>query len=252
MSLQTSSQSRDSSGLLGRVLRAPVRAQTYRNLLYLTLMFPLGIIYFVLLTVGFTAGVPLLVVGIGFPILLFLLVVVVELARFERTLVRGLLGVDVPPTAAAETESSLWVRTTQFVTDVRTWKAVAYLLSVFVFGNITITLLASLAATSASLLFAPLYYQHAPVTARAFGPIPSGDFTLDLSFGWDNLLVGLTSTVRIGSWQIETLPGALLVAGFGCVLLLFSFQLFNALAWLWGRYARAILAPRRYWNAPDR
>ncbi len=213
-------------------------------------MFPLGIVYFVLLTVGFSTGVPLLVVGVGLPILLVLLVVVVELATFERTLVGALLRVDVPP-AAAETEGSRWVRTKRLVTDVRTWKAAAYLLSVFVFGNVTITLLSSLLATSASFVFAPLYYRDAPVTAHAFGPIPSGDLTLDLSFGWDNLLVGLTTTVRVGSWQIETLLGALLVAGLGCVLLLCSLQLFNVLAWLWGRYARVMLAPRRYWKVPD-
>ncbi|WP_227354324.1 sensor domain-containing protein [Haladaptatus salinisoli] len=244
MSTQTSSRTRDSGGPLSRVLRAPARAQTYRNLLYLASAFPRGIAYFVLLMVGVSAGIPLLFVGIGVPILLLLLAAVVGLATFERTLVGALLGVDVPP--AAETEGGLLTRAKRLVTEALTWKAVAYLLSVFVLGNLSITLLASVLATSVSFVSAPLYYRDAPVTAHAFGPIPSGDVTLDLAFGWDNLLVGLTTTVQVGSWQVETLPGALLVAGLGCVLLLCSLQLFNVLAQLWGRYARVMLAPRRY------
>jgi hypothetical protein len=243
MSIQTSPHSRGFSRFLRRILRTPLRLQTYRNLLYLVVMFPLGVGYFVLMTVGFSTGIPLLVVLVGVPIIILLLVVVVELTRLERFLVRVLLGVDIP-TPTDETEDSLWTRTKRLVTDLRTWKAVAYLLSEYVYGSVVVWLLGSLGATAGSFLFAPLYYTSAPVVA--YGTIPPTEFTLDILFGWNNLLVGLTTTVQLGSWQIETLLGALLVAGLGFILLLLSFQLVNALAWVWGRYARVMLTAPRY------
>ena len=248
MSTQTSPHSRGFSRLLSRILRSPLRLQTYRNLCYLAVMFPLGIGYFILLTVGFSTGIPLVIVIVGIPILLLLLVLVVALAGLERTLVRALLGVEFSATGV-ETEAGLWTRTKQLVTDLRTWKAVVYLLSEFIYGSIVFGLLSSLLASVGSFLFAPFYYTDAPVVA--YGPVPSGEFTLDVLFGWNNLLVGLTTTFQIGSWRIETLPGALLVAGLGVILLLLTFQLANALAWAWGRYARVMLTTPRYWTVPD-
>lgn len=243
MSTQPSLPSRDISRVLGRVLRAPGKHQTYRNLCYLMVMFPLGIVYFILLTVGFMTGIPLMVVVIGIPILVLVLAVVVGLARLERTLVRVLLGVAVP-TPSVEIDLDLWERLKRLMIGLRTWKAVAYLMSEFVYGTVVFALLAPLLATGGSFFFAPLYYQQAPVVA--YGPFRLGDLTLDIVFGWNNLLVGLTKTFQIGSWQIETLPGALLVASFGIVLLLVSLQLSNALAQVWGRYARSMLTVPRY------
>jgi hypothetical protein len=239
MATQTLPHSRGFRRFLGRILCDPLRPQTYRNLCYLLVMLPLGIIYFNLLLIGFLTGIALVFVFIGVPIIVFLLALVVRLAGFERTLVRVLLRVDVPA-PSIEIEDGLWERTKQLVTGRPTWKAVAYLLSVFVFATIASGLLASLGATAWSFLSAPLYYENVPVVAYA--PIPSGDFTLDILFGWDNLLIGLTTTFRIGSWQIETLLGALLVASLGLVLLLFSFQVVNVLAWIWSRYVRVMLA----------
>ena len=248
MSTQTSSASRDFSRVLGRVLRAPVRLQTYLNLCYLVLMFLLGVVYFTVLVTGFTTGVALVIVGIGIPILVLVLALAVGLAGLERTLVRVLLRVDVP-TPAVETEDDLWGRVKHLVTDLRTWKAVAYLLSEFVYGSLVVGLIGSVVATGGSFLFAPVYYTWAPVVA--YGPIRTGKLTLDVLFGWNNLLVGLTTTFQIGSWQIETLPGALLVAGLGIVLLLVSLSLANAFAWAWSRYAPVMLTTPRYWTTPN-
>jgi hypothetical protein len=170
---------------------------------------------------------------------------VVGLVGLERTLVRVLLRVDVP-TTSVKTEYGLWGRAKQLVTDRQTWKAVAYLLSEFVYGTVVFGLLASLFATAGNFLLAPLYYKQAPVVA--YGPIPSGEFTLNILFGWDNLLVGLTTTFQVGSWQIESLLGALLVTGLGIVLLVLTLHLSNFLAWVWGRYARSMLTTPRYWT----
>ena len=249
MSTETSSPTRDAGHLVSRTLRAPMRRQTYRNLLYLLTRFPLGVGYFVFLSVGFSAGVPLLAVGVGALVLLATLAVCVQLTRFERALLRRLLGVDVPEPDPV-TDGGVLNRTRRFVTDRRTWGAAVYLLSVFVFMNVVLSALASLVATAASFLLAPLYYRSAPVTAHAFGPVPSREFTLDLLFGWDNLLVGLTTTVEVGSLQIQTLPGALAVAVLGAALLVIALQTMNVVAWAWSRYARVMLTAPRYWTTP--
>ncbi|RBI60314.1 hypothetical protein DMJ13_18435 [halophilic archaeon] len=248
ISLKTRSLSRDVSRLFSRVLRTPVRFQTYRNLLYLVVMFPLGVFYFNLLLAGSLAGIGLVVVGIGIPLLILLFVLAVELAGFERVLVRRLLGVDIP-TPPAETDGSLWSRTWRLVTAIQTWKAIVYLLSEFAYGSIVFGFLASGIATSVSFLLAPFYYTQAPVAA--YGPLPPSEFTLDVLFGWDNLLIGLTRTFQIGSWQIETLLGALLVAGLGVFLLFATFLFSNTAAQLWGRYARLMLTTPRYWTLPN-
>lgn len=240
MSIRSSSEPHENS--LKRGLSAPFRGQTYLNLCYLVVMFPLGTVYFTLLTAGFFVGLPLVVVLVGIPIFVFLLVLAVRLAAFERWLVRVLLGIEISTTDAAA--GGFWTRLKRLVTDVHAWKAIAYLLSEFVYGSLVFGFLAALGATAGSFLLAPLYYTDAPVVA--YGPVPVGEFTLDLLFGWDSLLVGLTTTFQFGSWQVETLGGAMLVALGGLVLALLFFQLGNLFAWVWGRYARIMLTAPRY------
>lgn len=235
--------------IVGRVLRTPFRRQTYRNLLYLALMFPLGAGYFALLTVGFSTGVSLVAVLVGVPILLGLFAAAVELARFERFLVRSLLDVDVG-TPVGRADGPLWRRLCGLATALRTWKALAYLLSEFVYGSVAFGFLASGIATSASLLLAPFYYATAPVAV--YGPLPAAAFTLDVAFGWDSLFVGLTRTFQFGSWRIETLAGALLVSGVGAGVLVATLLFGNAVVGLWGRYARRMLATPRPATTPDR
>lgn len=247
MSIQKSPPSQDFSSVIGHALRGLVRPQTYRNLLYLVLMLLLGTLYFTLLAVGFLAGLSLAIVGIGIPLLVLSLILAVELAGLERTLVRRLLYVDIP-TPSAKTEATRWNRIKQLVTNRQTWKGVVYLLSEFIFGGIMFGLVWSLLETSMSFLFAPVYYTRAPVAVH--GPIPTTELTLDVLFGWDSLLVGLTSTFQLASWQIETLPGALLVAGLGVVLLMVTLQFVNAFFSVWSRYARQMLTTPRYWDIP--
>ena len=234
--------------MLAHALRAPTRPRTYRNLLYLLLQYPLGVGYFVLLTVGFSVGIPLLLVLLGAPILVLTLVASVWLAGFERLLVRRLLAVDVPPTEP-RTEGSVRDRLVGLVTDLETWKAVGYLFTKFAFMVLTVGLLGSLFMTSVSFLFAPLYYTRAPVVA--YVPFSVPDLTLDVLFGWDNLLIGLSTTLEVGSWSVGSLPGALLFAGLGVLGLLVAFPLANGFAWLWGRYARYMLTAPRYWSTPE-
>lgn len=248
MSVKAPSQSWDVSRVFSRILRAPVQFQTYRNLLYLVVMFPLGIFYFNVLLAGSLAAIGLVVVGIGIPLLILLFMLAIELAGFERVLVRRLLDVDVL-TLPAETDGSLWSQTWRLVTAIQTWKTIVYLLSEFAYGSVVFGFLMSGIVTSVSFLLAPFYYTQAPVAA--YGPIPPSEFTLNVLFGWDNLLIGLTRTFQIGSWQIETLLGAFFVTGLGVLLLFVTLSFSNTAAQLWGRYARLMLTTPRYWTLPN-
>ncbi len=104
------------SSHLDRLVRAPMRPQTYRNLCYLLLMFPLGLGYFVLLSVGFPLGIGLVTVLVGIPLLVILLGFAVGLAGIERTLVGSLLAVEIP-SSPVEPRRGLRNRTEQLVTS---------------------------------------------------------------------------------------------------------------------------------------
>lgn len=243
---QNSSQPGPLTRVLGTALRTPMQAQTYRNLLYVVSMLVLGNLYVNVLVMGVGAALPLAFVGVGVALGLLVLALVVELAGFERMLVRYLLGVDVPASSAG-TGRSRWERTKGLVTDRRTWNAVVYLLTEFVVGTAAFGVIASLVATGVSFLAAPFYYTRAPVVA--YGPIPTSERSLELLFGWDSLLIGLETTFRLGSWHVETFVGALVVAGLGGVFLLVALLFSNAIASLWGRYARRMLTTPRLFES---
>lgn len=228
-----------------RLLQTLLRGRTYLNLLYLAMMLPLGVVYFTILSIGFSVGVPLVILGIGIPILLATLVIAVELTQFERFLLQRTLGVYI---AAAEPqlEGGLWTRGRRFVTDSRVWKGVVYLLSVFVVGTTTFGVLTPLLATAVSFLLAPLYYQNAPVVA--YGPISTSPITVELFFGWDTLLIGLSRTFQLGAWEVQTLPGSVLVSGLGLLLLGLLVVIAAFVVRAWGRYAQLMLPVPRYWT----
>jgi len=50
------------------------RGETYLNIIYLLLAFPLGTAYFVFLVTGLSLGLSLLIIWVGIPILLFMIV----------------------------------------------------------------------------------------------------------------------------------------------------------------------------------
>lgn len=241
--------SRDFSQILGDSLRAPVRLQTYHNLLYLVLMFPLGFIYFHLVLFGFTFGTGMLVAVIGVPILLLTLITISGLASIERFLARVLLHVNIP-VSPIETEQTIRERIKELVMDRQVWGATVYLLSEFVAGIAVFSLLSSLVLTAGSLMLTPFYFQHAS-TNIYLGPTPVIQFAPNILFGWDNLLIGLQTTVVIDTWQVTGLSVALLIALVGAVLMLITLLLGNVIARFWGQYMRLMLGAPRYWSTDN-
>ena len=227
-------------GPVHRFVGVVARRQTYRNLIYLALTFPLGLGYFVLLTTGISVGFGLLAVLVGLPILVGVLLVSDRLLVFERWLAAELLGTDVPLDRETDHEDA-WDYLRSPLTDVGTWVGLVYLASKFVVGLFTFLVMVVLGALAGSFVLAPLYYQRTTVQVAIPEPVH-----LTISYAvqqWGGVEV-ISYPVTITSWEVTTLPEALSVAAVGVVLLFVSLHLLNLLARLQGWYARLLIRPR--------
>lgn len=218
----------------------PARRETYRRLAYLLLAFPLGLLYFVGLVVGISIGIGLSVILVGIPILAFVVGTALLAAQFERRLVSRLLPVEIGARRELEGERRR-DRALDLATDRRTWTPLLYLPSVFLLGTVSFTLLTTALSTALAMVLVPLYYDQpglyvGVVTDRA------PEFHQTVYLAWNQLLVGFEAVVTVGYWEITTLPQALAVAVGGIVLGLLTLHALNALAGLFARYARLLLA----------
>lgn len=227
------------------VLAAPLRLQSYLNLVYLGLAFPLGLAYFIGLSVGLSLGVAFSLLLVGIPLLLGVLLGAHALAHLERLQTRHLLGMGVqtPELQVLEREEPL-ARVKGLVTDTATYRAILHLTTKLAFGVAAFTLLITGAVTSAVFLAVPLYYDRPDVHVGLFpgGPI---EITSQIYVPWDELLVGVETAFRITEWQVDTLPEAFVMSGFGVVLFVVSINAANALAWLAGEYTCVLLGSSR-------
>jgi len=202
-------------------LGVAVRPQTYRNLLYLALAFPLGTAYFVALTVGFSLGIGLAITWFGIPILLATLAGATVLATVEARLTNRLLGTSIP-SRSPDTSGGITTAVKRLVTDARTWVDVGYLLGRFVFGVAAFVALVALLSLSLSLLAAPLTYSTAFYVDVQVGTLTAGPF-------------------ENGRMAVDTFREALGAAAVGTVTTLVSLHLLNGLARLAAGVTEAVL-----------
>lgn len=220
MTLDPEADTLSFSGALRWFFLAPFRLQTYTNLLYLALAFPLGLAYFIFLMVGLPLGYGLVVVWVGIPILGLVFAGSWWMSALERRLAIGLLGARVPPMApppSAEAQG-FWQRMKAFFSNPVTWKGMGYLLLKLPVGVVSFTALVTLLSLSVSLTLVPLLW-------------PWADFSAD---------------VDIVIWGPTTFGGALFVGLIGAILLLVSLNLFNGLAGLWRELAVLMLGSERF------
>ncbi|SDX78188.1 sensor domain-containing protein [Halobellus clavatus] len=203
--------------VLKQFFGVPFRRQTYRNIAYLALAFPLGLLYFVGLSVGLSTGASLLITIVGVPLLVVTLLAAVGAAGFEARLATWLVDVEATPPAALETidwnvESldDLLATTVRFLTAPSTWTGVLLVCLKFVFGIVAFTALVTAGTLGAALLTTPVFYDAAGVS------------------------------YTIGPYLVDTLGEALAVAGAGVVVVLVSLHVLNGLAKL-GGYTTAVL-----------
>jgi len=184
------------------------RGQSYRNIVYLALSFPLGLGYFIFLVTGLSVGVSLIVIWVGIPILLLTLAGWWVMGMFERQLVIRLLRVDIPPMTRLTESGSAWARLKAHLRNPVTWKCLVYLFVEFPFGIAAISVLAT-AAFLAAFVAAPIIY-------------PWVDW-------------------NIGSWEIDTLGEAFIWPIPGLLAALVVMHVMNGMAYVWARFARLML-----------
>lgn len=109
-------------GHVADVLGVVAEAQTYRNLLYLILAFPLGVLYYVALTIGFAFGAVLTVFLVGLAVLVGTVLGTRVLARFERWLANTLLPVTIRPTDDVRVGDTTWTTLSGYLDAASTWR----------------------------------------------------------------------------------------------------------------------------------
>jgi len=201
---------------LGKFFGVIIRPQTYLNLLYLLLAFPLGLFYFTFLIIGLTAGIPLIILWVGLLILALVYAVWYGLIYFERQMAIGLLREQIPPVSRQDLSGkTLWQQFTATLSNPVTWKGLVYLFAKFPLGLFSFVMLVTLLAVSLSLVGMPFYY-------------PTIHFDLDLG-RWAPILT------------VDTLGEALVGSLVGIFATLISLHILNGIAWVSGKFARVML-----------
>ncbi len=204
--------------------------QTYVNLLYLLVSFPLGIFYVVFLLLGLTSILSTTFI-LGAPILLLVIFIWWRLAGFERNLAMRWLHVEIRPMAPPRKEGlNRWERFRVPLTNAVTWKSLAYLFVKFPLGIISCVVILNM-------------------------------FVLTLGFTVFSLIIGLLVMPFLylfrallrgrGEWREARASGEgvaadrdrlfllLSITGFGFALI--AFHVLNALAYVSGQFARVML-----------
>ncbi len=184
--------------------------QSYLNIVYLLLAFPLGTFYFVFLVTGLSLGFGLIITLVGIPILLLVISGSWVLCRFERQVAITLLNEDIPLSVSPPASGGLWSRVKVLLKDRVTWTGVLYLLLKFPLGIVTFTIAVTLIAVTVGFLAAPTYM-----------------WTSD-SIVW-------------GSWSFDPFPWSWILTIIGIPMVFISLHLMNAIAVVFGRMTRAML-----------
>jgi hypothetical protein len=197
---------------------APFRPRTYTNLLYLLLAFPLGLAYFVFLTVGLTVGFALTIVWFGIPLLALVFAGTWAFAAFERQAAIHLLGAEVPPMAPLPTGAarSAWRRAGDFFSNPVTWKGMGFLLLKFPLGIASFVATVVSLSISTAFLLAPLFWD-------------TEGFQLDPVF-----------------FQVDSPAAAWACSLLGLGLLFLALNLLNALGRVWRGTATLMLGSERF------
>jgi len=218
--MSTTRSPRGPAAALRGFIGVPLRRQTYRNLAYLALAFPLGLAYFVAVTTGLSTGIGLAVTLVGVPLLVLTLAGATALAGFEAKLATWLLGVDVDPPAAIRDLGSADLRsldglveaTKRLLAAPTTWTSLLLVLLRFVFGLAAFVALVTATAVAGTLLTIPLFYDAGSVT-YTLGPYVVDTFGEALAGGALGVLATLASLhvlnglARLGGFTTAALLG---------------------------------------------
>ncbi len=188
-----------------------LRPRTYLNLLYLFLLFPLGIVYFCYIVTMVSVSLSLVITVIGIPIGIGFLVTIFLLGWFQGRLTELMTGVRFPRKKRKfRAKGGPWKRVKTLLKDPRLYSTLFYLFLLFPIGIAAFVIEVTLIATALSLIAAPILY-----------------------------MVWLAYDVPIH------VPAPIwfqfLLSAFGFILLTWSLHLLNGFAWINGKIAKVML-----------
>jgi len=185
--------------------------RTWGAVAYVWLGFPLGLVWFVGMTVGFLTGAALTIVWVGLVILALTLLAVWGAEGLERQLAIWLLGARVPARrdpSPGPFNFQVWARSV--AGGAALWKGIAFLALRFPLGLAGWIVSVVSLSVSLALLAAPL--------AAYLG----GEF-------------------RMPFWEIDTTAEHWLLSAVGLLLFVGALHLHRALGWVWARLAELLL-----------
>lgn len=196
-----------------------LKKQTYLNLFYLLISFPLGIFYFALLVTGISTGLGLIITLLGIPLLVLMTIIIYGLGVFENKLTSSLLGINLHGMSNhASKEKTIWKKLKKHLSNTATWKSLLYLLIKFPLGIFSFVVLVTLLSVSLGFISTPLIYH----------------FTKD---------VPGTSFMTIGNIELVTnYWNALIFSVIGIFFLFISLHILNGVAYVSGLIAKLLLS----------
>jgi signal transduction histidine kinase len=209
-----------SASMWSRTYGRLFRADTWNNTLYLLLTLFTGVLWFSVTLTLLVTGVSTLIIWIGIPILFFTFWVVRFGAQTERSLIKGLVGTDIPdPHRRIPDETSFWVKWKLRATDQATWRDLIYLWLLMPLGILWFSMVAVLWSVPLGLMSSPIL----------------------LALGLEPAVV---DNDRI-TWALDTPGEAWIAFGVGVLLLAVVPALIGLMARAQAGLARALLGPTR-------
>ena len=197
-----------------------VRSNTWRNVGYLLMAFPLGLFYFIFLVTGFALGLGLIITLVGVPILVGMITAAYGLGEFERLITNEILEAGISHSRRLGQADGFWEKLKTLVTSSETWKRLFYLFLKFPLGIFSFVLIVVTFAAFAEVL-APFFYQQ----------------------DWFDQSIS-------DVWEVDSVGRALLVAAVGVFVGFILLHVVNGTARLWSLVAGALLGPAHS-SAPD-
>ncbi len=193
------------------------KKETYLNLIFLSLAFPLGLIYFISLVVGFSVGISLLIIWVGLLILALLFPAIWYAIAFERIQAIHLLKENIPPMAKPTSSGQGLIEKIKiFFTNPVTWKGLLYLFLKFPIGIIQFTILVTGLSITLAFIAAPFIF-------------PFVD-------------------INIGLWIVDSFSEAIGLFVVGILLFPAILHFFNLICKINGKFAKVMLGQSEFEN----
>ncbi len=188
---------------LHRFFGIALQGRTYLNILYLLIMFPLGIFYFTLVVTGFSITISLLIIIIGIFIAFLFLILVRGMSTLHLYYASTFLGFELPTKVDAGTKGKgFWGHLKRILTDSKTYTSIVYMFLELPLGIIYFTLIITFLAISLGFFVSPILWI---LDDEGILYLSGDEWLWDGDFGNTIflMLIGIVlffGTLHLGSW----------------------------------------------------